>query len=83
VKHGDGYQGWEEFALFDAILVTAAVPEIPQPLIDQLKEGGRMVLPLEGTMFQVLVRITKEKNQLKREEITGVRFVPMTGKVRK
>ncbi len=82
VKHGDGYQGWEEFAPFDAILLTAAAPEIPQPLIDQLKEGGRMVLPLEGMLFQDLVRITKEKGGLKREKITGVRFVPMTGEVR-
>jgi protein-L-isoaspartate(D-aspartate) O-methyltransferase len=83
VKQGDGFQGWKEFAPFDAILLTAAAPEIPQPLIDQLKEGGRMVLPLEGTLFQDLVRITKEKDHLKREEITGVRFVPMTGEVRK
>ena len=83
VKHGDGYQGWKEFAPFDAILLTAAAPEIPQPLIDQLKEGGRMVLPLEGMLFQDLVRITKTKDRLRREEITGVRFVPMTGEVRK
>lgn len=83
VKHGDGYKGWQEFAPFDAILLTAATPEIPQPLIDQLKEGGSMVLPLEGMLFQDLVRITKIKGQLKREEITGVRFVPMTGEVRK
>jgi len=83
VKHGDGYQGWEEFAPFDAILLTAAAPEIPQPLIDQLKEGGRMVLPLEGMLFQDLIRITKENNQLKRQLITGVRFVPMTGEIRK
>ncbi len=82
VKHGDGYQGWEAFAPFDAILLTAATPEIPQPLIDQLKEGGRMVVPLEGMLFQDLIRITKEKDELKREEITGVRFVPMTGEVR-
>ena len=82
VKYGDGYQGWEEFAPFDAILLTAATPEIPQPLIDQLKEGGRMVLPLERTLFQDLVRITKVKGQLKREKITGVKFVPMTGEVR-
>jgi protein-L-isoaspartate(D-aspartate) O-methyltransferase len=82
VKYGDGYQGWEEFAPFDAILLTAAAPEIPQPLIDQLKEGGRMVLPLEGMMFQNLVRITKENGKLNREKITGVRFVPMTGEVR-
>ncbi len=83
VKHGDGYKGWKEFAPFDAILLTASTPEIPQPLVDQLKEGGSMVLPLEGMRFQDLVRITKVKGRLKREEITGVRFVPMTGEVRK
>ena len=83
VKHGDGYQGWEEFAPFDAILLTAAAPEIPQPLVDQLKEGGSLILPLEGNLFQDLMRITKEKDQLVREEIIGVRFVPMTGEVRK
>jgi len=83
VKHGDGYRGWEEFAPFDAILLTAAAPKIPKPLIEQLKEGGRMVLPLEGFLFQNLIRITKEQGRLKREEITGVRFVPMTGTVRK
>ena len=82
VKYGDGYQGWEEFAPFDAILLTAAAPEIPQPLIDQLKEGGRMVLPLEGMSFQDLIRITKVRGGLEREKITGVRFVPMTGEVR-
>jgi protein-L-isoaspartate(D-aspartate) O-methyltransferase len=83
VKYGDGYQGWKEFAPFDAILLTAATPKIPQPLIDQLKEGGRMVLPLEGMLFQNLIRITKVKGKLEREKITGVRFVPMTGEVRK
>ena len=82
VKHGDGYQGWSEFAPFDVILLTAATPTIPQPLIDQLKEGGRMILPLEGRFFQKLIRITKQKGELQREEITGVRFVPMTGEVR-
>ena len=82
IKYGDGYQGWKEFAPFDVILLTAAAPEIPQPLVDQLKEGGRMILPLEGMLFQDLIRITKEKGQLKREQITGVRFVPMTGEVR-
>ncbi|MDH5789308.1 MAG: protein-L-isoaspartate(D-aspartate) O-methyltransferase [Nitrospinota bacterium] len=82
VKHGDGYQGWEEFAPFDAILLTAAAPKIPQPLIDQLNEGGRIILPLGGKLVQTLIRITKIKDELKREEITGVRFVPMTGEVR-
>lgn len=82
VKHGDGYRGWPEHAPFDAILLTAAAPEIPQPLIEQLKVGGRMVLPLEGVLFQKLIRLTKQPDGLKTETITGVRFVPMTGEVR-
>lgn len=82
VKHGDGYRGWPEHAPFDAILLTAATPEIPQPLIEQLKIGGRMVLPLEGFLFQNLIRLTKQPDGLKKETITGVRFVPMTGEVR-
>ena len=82
VKHGDGYRGWPEHAPFDAILLTAAAPEIPKPLIEQLKMGGRMVLPLEGILFQDLIRLTKHPGGLKKETITGVRFVPMTGEVR-
>ena len=82
VKHGDGYRGWPEHAPFDAILLTAAAPEIPEPLIAQLKMGGRMVLPLEGLLFQNLIRLTKQPGGLKKEIITGVRFVPMTGEVR-
>ncbi len=82
VKHGDGYRGWPEHAPFDAILLTAAAPEIPEPLIEQLKVGGRMVLPLEGVLFQDLIRLTKQPDGLKKETITGVRFVPMTGEVR-
>ena len=83
VKHGDGYQGWPEHAPFDAILLTAAAPVIPEPLIAQLKVGGRMVLPLEGFLFQDLIRLTKQPEGLIKEPITGVRFVPMTGEVRK
>ncbi len=82
VKSGDGYQGWPEAAPFDAIILTAATPDIPQPLIDQLKEGGRMILPLENFFYQTLIRLTKKDGKMQREEITGVRFVPMTGKVR-
>ncbi len=82
VKHGDGFQGWEEFAPFDAILITAATPKIPQPLWDQLREGGIMVLPLEEILGQDLVKLTKTSEGINREIITGVRFVPMTGKVR-
>ena len=83
VKQGDGYLGWEEHAPFDAILITAATPKIPRPLIDQLKEGGRMVLPLGKNQFsQDLIVLTKTAEGLKKKFVTGVVFVPMTGKVR-
>lgn len=83
-RHGDGYQGWESAEPFDAILITAATPKIPQPLVDQLKAGGRMVLPLgDLRMSQNLIVLTKTKDgKLHEEFITGVVFVPMTGEVR-
>ncbi len=83
-KQGDGYFGWEEYAPFDAIIVTAAVNHIPPPLLTQLKDGGRLILPLGSTTFyQTLTLITKHNGELKVEHITGVRFVPMTGKAEK
>lgn len=78
VKCGDGYQGWKEHAPFDGIIVTAAPDHIPQPLIDQLKVGGRMVIPV-GDVFQELKLITKTEGGTKEENIIPVRFVPMTG----
>ena len=78
VKIGDGYIGWEEFAPFDAIIVTAAPPHIPQPLLDQLKEEGRLVIPVGG-FYQDLKKITKVKGQIKSQDIIPVVFVPMTG----
>ena len=82
VRQGDGYQGWPEKAPFDIILITAAPEEIPQPLIDQLAEGGRLVVPVgpQGEV-QTLTLVTKEKGEVKRAYITDVRFVPMTGEV--
>ena len=78
IKQGDGYLGWPEKAPFDAILVTASPPEIPQALKDQLADGGRMVLPLElARSNQVLIRLTRQGDQFDREEILPVRFVPM------
>jgi protein-L-isoaspartate(D-aspartate) O-methyltransferase len=76
VKVGDGYQGWPEHAPFDAIVVTAAPPEIPPALIEQLAEGGRMVLPV-GTTFQELMLVQKKGGQILKRVITAVRFVPM------
>jgi protein-L-isoaspartate(D-aspartate) O-methyltransferase len=83
VKHGDGYRGWDEAAPFDAIIITAAAPKIPQPLVDQLKIGGHLVMPL-GSMShaQDLVVLAKTKEGLERRLVTGVVFVPMTGEVR-
>ncbi len=79
VKCGDGYRGWEEYASFDAIIVTCAPPYIPQPLLDQLAEGGRMVIPV-GTLWQELKLLEKINAQIKISSIIPVRFVPMTGK---
>ena len=76
VRTGDGYKGWPEKAPFDAVMVTAAPPEIPQALVDQLAEGGRMVVPV-GTNYQELMLITKEKGRVTKRVITAVRFVPM------
>lgn len=75
-KVGDGYQGWPEAAPFEAIIVTAAPPEVPQALIDQLKVGGRMVIPI-GTLHQDLYLITKTKNGIETKNLGSVRFVPM------
>ena len=76
VRHGDGYAGWEEEAPFAAIIVTAAPPEIPQALIEQLAEGGRMVVPV-GTVWQELVLIEKVAGELIEHSVAPVRFVPM------
>lgn len=80
---GDGYKGWPEYAPFDAIILTAAADRIPQPLLEQLKPGGILVMP-EGdpTGPQTLIRVTKnEQGEISRERKLPVRFVPMTGEV--
>ena len=76
VKAGDGYQGWPEHAPFDAIIVTAAPPNIPQALVEQLKIGGRMVVPV-GTLFQELLLIEKTADGIVTQNLIPVRFVPM------
>jgi protein-L-isoaspartate(D-aspartate) O-methyltransferase len=78
VRAGDGYLGWSEAAPFDAIIVTAAPDHIPKPLIDQLKEGGRMVLPV-GTFTQELKKIVKRSGKMETIDVIPVLFVPMTG----
>ena len=80
VKSGDGYMGWPDKAPFDAIIITAAPNKIPQPLIDQLAIGGRMILPL-GNLYQELVLLTKTKTGIERKKLLPVRFVPMTGEI--
>ena len=80
-KLGDGYYGWEEHAPFDSIIVTAAASHVPPPLVQQLKPGGRMVIPVGG-QFQVQFLLLIEKDldgQVTSRQITAVRFVPLTG----
>jgi protein-L-isoaspartate(D-aspartate) O-methyltransferase len=82
VRAGDGYRGWPEKSPFDAIIVTAAPDHVPQPLIDQLKVGGRLVIPV-GSWDQEMVIITKTEKGVLEHRTIGVRFVPMTGEARK
>jgi len=81
-RTGDGYQGWPEHAPFDAVMVTAAPREVPQPLIDQLKPGGRLVVPVGGQAAgQSLLLIEKQPDgRISRRTILAVRFVPLTDK---
>ncbi|MCG8700045.1 MAG: protein-L-isoaspartate O-methyltransferase, partial [Bacteroidales bacterium] len=85
VKAGDGFYGWPEHAPFDAIIGTAAAEEIPTPLLEQLKPGGRMIIPHgESSEVQYLVLITKdEQGNIAKEKVLPVRFVPMTGQVQR
>jgi len=84
VKYGDGYFGWEEAAPFDAIIVTCAANHIPPPLIKQMKEGGRLIIPLGSTTyFQNLTLLTKKMGKTDVQHLLGVAFVPMTGEAQK
>jgi protein-L-isoaspartate(D-aspartate) O-methyltransferase len=78
-KIGDGYKGWPEHAPFDAITVTCAPDHVPQPLIDQLKEGGRMIIPVGSFGDQELYLLERKNGELQRRAVLPVRFVPMTG----
>ncbi|MBP3193271.1 protein-L-isoaspartate(D-aspartate) O-methyltransferase [Natronogracilivirga saccharolytica] len=79
VKHADGYYGWEEHAPFDAIVVTAAADHIPSPLVEQLKDGGRMIIPV-GSPFQTqnLMLVQKDGDDVRTRNLMPVRFVPFT-----
>ena len=79
VRIGDGYRGWPEAGPFDAIIVTCAPDAIPEPLISQLKEGGRMVIPVGPAFNQMLYRLTKRNGRMERQAVLPVLFVPMTG----
>jgi protein-L-isoaspartate(D-aspartate) O-methyltransferase len=84
LKNGDGYFGWEEYAPFDAIIVTCAANHVPPPLLNQLKEGGKLIIPLGSTLYsQTLTLITKVNGKPEVRHVLGVRFVPMTGEAQK
>lgn len=83
VKCGDGYAGWQEYSPFDAIIVTCAPSDIPEPLTRQLAEGGRMVIPVGESNTQELVLIEKRNGLLRQKAIVPVRFVPMIDTSRK
>ena len=77
LRVGDGYQGWPEEAPFDAIIVTCAPDKVPQPLVDQLKDGGRMIIPVGERFAQQLYLLENKNGQLKESAMLPVRFVPM------
>jgi protein-L-isoaspartate(D-aspartate) O-methyltransferase len=79
VRAGDGYKGWPEAAPFDAVIVTCAPDHVPQPLVDQLKEGGRMIIPVGPTYDQSLYLLEKRGTKVEKRAVLPVRFVPMTG----
>ncbi len=83
VRASDGFKGWPEAAPFDAVIVTCAPEKVPQPLIDQLKDGGRMIIPVGPMGDQDLVLLHKHGSKLDRRSVLPVRFVPMTGEAQK
>jgi protein-L-isoaspartate(D-aspartate) O-methyltransferase len=83
VKIGDGYKGWPEYAPFDAIIVTCAPTHIPEPLTEQLVEGGKMIIPVGETNYQQLILMIKKKGRLIEQAVLPVRFVPMVDKNKK
>jgi protein-L-isoaspartate(D-aspartate) O-methyltransferase len=80
VRAGDGYQGWPDAAPFDAVIVTCAPNHVPQPLVDQLKEGGRMIIPVDSAGDQELYVLRKKGGKVEKQAVLPVRFVPMTGR---
>jgi len=82
VRCGDGYAGWPEEAPFDGVIVTAAPERVPEPLLEQLKDGGRLVIPV-GSFYQELMVITRSGDAFKERSVIPVRFVPMTGEIQR
>ncbi len=80
IKVGDGTEGWKEFAPYDGIIVTAGAPSVPEPLVEQLAEGGRLVIPVGGAFGQELLLISKNQGETTQEDICGCTFVPLVGK---
>jgi len=78
-KSYDGTLGWEEYAPFDAIMITAGAPKIPEPLLNQLSDGGRMIIPIGDRFSQDLIKVTKVKGDFKEENLGGCRFVDLIG----
>lgn len=79
IKIGDGFEGWEEFSPYDGIIITCSAPVIPEPLISQLKDKGRIVIPVGGNSRQKLQLIEKNNGKMEIRDVADVRFVPMTG----
>jgi protein-L-isoaspartate(D-aspartate) O-methyltransferase len=80
IKFSDGTQGWVEESPFDAIIVTAGAPDVPQPLIDQLAMDGRLVIPVGNSSSQDLIRLTRTEKGISREDLGGCRFVKLIGR---
>ena len=83
VRAGDGYQGWPDAAPFDGIIVTCAPDQVPQPLIEQLNDGGRLIIPIGEIGDQQLVLLRKRGQRLEQTAVLPVRFVPMTGEAQR
>lgn len=80
-KGGDGTVGWNEFAPFNSIIVTAGAPDVPQPLLNQLADGGKLVIPVGGLETQTLMICTRFGDRFDRREVHGFKFVPLIGKM--
>lgn len=80
IKTGDGTLGWEEFAPYDGIVVTAGAPDVPKTLKEQLRDGGRLVIPVGGAYSQILKVVKRSKNKFTENEVCGCVFVPLVGK---